>query len=241
MPNNFFRFKQFIIHQQHCAMKVCTDACLFGAWVANIITAKKLQSNTVLDIGAGTGLLSLMLAQQSNNSIIHAIEIDIDAAKQAAANFAASPWQDQLHIFNISLQSFLSSLPYDFVISNPPFFQNDLASPNAQRNVALHSHQLSLEELLSAIQVHLSVDGHFAVLLPYHRMQLFERLAQSTGFYLHQKTLVQQTPTHSFFRSMLLFGREQQAPVQTTIIIKDDEGKYTNAFVALLKDYYLNL
>ncbi|WP_170971141.1 tRNA1(Val) (adenine(37)-N6)-methyltransferase [Ilyomonas limi] len=222
-------------------MKVCTDACLFGAWTANKIAAKKLQSNSILDIGAGTGLLSLMLAQQLSNSIIHATEIDADAAKQASENFAASPWHGQLHAVNAPIQSFSSSLQYDFIVSNPPFFQNDLASNNAQRNVALHSHQLGFEELLAAIQMHLSVTGHFAVLLPYHRTTVFESLAQREGFYLHQKTWVQQTPAHALFRSMLLFGREQKEPEQTTIIIKDKAGSYTDAFVALLKDYYLYL
>lgn len=241
MPNNFFRFKQFTIYQQHCAMKVCTDACLFGAWIANNITTKKLKSNSILDIGAGTGLLSLMLAQLLSNSILHAIEIEEAAAKQAAENFAASPWHQQLNVFNSPIQLFLPPLKYDFIISNPPFFHNDLASKNAQRNIAIHSHQLSLEELMIAIKTHLTSDGHFAILLPFHRMHIFETQAQTAGFYIQQKTLVQQTPAHPPFRSMLLFGRKLRVPEQTTLIIKDTVGEYTDAFIALLKDYYLFL
>jgi tRNA1Val (adenine37-N6)-methyltransferase len=107
--------------------------------------------------------------------------------------------------------------------------------------VALHSHQLSLEELLAAIQTHVSASGHFAVLLPFHRTQLFETLAQTANFYLQQKTLVQQTPVHAPFRSMLLFGREQKEHEQTSIVIKDATGNYTGTFIALLKDYYLYL
>src|SRR5689334_11682345 len=144
MPNEFFCFKQFTIHQQYCAMKVCTDACLFGAWTASAITNEQLPAGLILDIGAGTGLLSLMLGQQLNNSIIHAIEIDAVAAQQAGDNFAASSWSEQLHVYNTAIQSFSPAQQYDFIITNPPFFQNDLASPNAQRNLALHSHQLSL-------------------------------------------------------------------------------------------------
>src|SRR4051812_22143383 len=98
MPNDFFHFKQFLIHQQYCAMKVCTDACLFGAWTTNSIINKKLPSSNILDIGSGTGLLSLMLAQQLNNSIIHVVEIDAAAARQADENFTASPWSEQLFI-----------------------------------------------------------------------------------------------------------------------------------------------
>jgi tRNA1Val (adenine37-N6)-methyltransferase len=241
MPNEFFRFKQFSIHQQYCAMKVCTDACLFGAWTASSIINKKLPGSNILDIGAGTGLLSLMLAQQLNNSIIHAIEIDASAARQSGENFAASPWHKQLNVFNTSIQSFSPTQQYDFIITNPPFFQNDLASQNAQRNVALHNHQLSLEELIAAIQTQLSAQGHFAVLLPYHRTQSFEVLAIGSGFYLQQKTLVQQTPIHACFRSMLLFGREQEEVKEATIVIKEVSGNYTEAFVSLLKDYYLYL
>ena len=222
-------------------MKVCTDACLFGAWTANCIINNELPCSNILDIGAGTGLLSLILAQQLNNSNIQAVEIDTAAARQAGENFADSPWSERLRIFNTSIQSFSSAQQYDFIIINPPFFQNDLASPNTQRNVALHSHQLSLEELIAAIQVHLSAHGHFAVLLPYHRTQLFETLALSAGFYLHEKTLVRQTPAHTFFRSMLLVGRAQKEVKQTTIVIKDGSGNYTEAFISLLKDYYLYL
>ena len=241
MPNDFFRFKQFTIQQQYCAMKVCTDACLFGAWTASTITNEKLPAGYILDIGAGTGLLSLMLAQQLKNSIIHAIEIDAAAAKQAGENFVASPWGEQLYVFNTSIQSFSPAQQYDLIITNPPFFQNDLASPDAQRNIALHSHQLSLEELITAIQIHLTAEGHFAVLLPYHRTQLFEALAQSAGFNVLQKSLVQQTPKHAPFRSMLLFGRAKKTCEQTTIIIKEATGNYTDAFISLLKDYYLYL
>src|SRR3954470_19398265 len=121
MPNDFFHFKQFSIHQQYCAMKVCTDACLFGAWTASIIDKEKLPADYILDIGAGTGLLSLMLAQLLNNSTIHAVEIDADATKQAGENFTASLWSERLNIFNTSIQSFNPAQQYDFIITNPPF------------------------------------------------------------------------------------------------------------------------
>ncbi len=222
-------------------MKVCTDACLFGAWTAKIIIHKQLPCNLILDIGTGTGLLPLMLMQQSGNSQIDAVEIDTAAAKQAAANFAASLWQERLRVFNTPIQSFTSPGQYHFIITNPPFFQNDLASSDAQRNVALHSHQLSLEELLAAVQKHLTATGHFAILLPYHRTPSFELLAQKAGFYLHIKTKVQQTPVHPPFRSMLLFGKAQKAVESSTIIIKNKEGNYSEEFTALLQAYYLYL
>jgi len=222
-------------------MKVCTDACLFGAWAANNIIRRKLTYHYILDIGAGTGLLSLMLAQQLNNSGIDAVELDAAAAKQAEENFTASPWQAQLQVFNTAIQSFSPKQQYDFIITNPPFFQNDSASSSAQRNIALHSHQLSFGELITAIQTYLAAQGHFAALLPFHRTQQFEVLAQGAGFYLQQKTLVQQTPKHPPFRSMLLFSREQHVTEQSMIIIRDAAGNYTEAFISLLKDYYLYL
>lgn len=119
MSNSYFQFKQFIIHQDACAMKVCTDACLFGAWVANKV--QKLKPNSVLDVGAGTGLLSLILAQKTD-AIIHAVEIDDEAAKQAEDNFKSSPWSNRIKIINQPVQNIKITGKYDFILSNPPFF-----------------------------------------------------------------------------------------------------------------------
>ncbi len=247
MPNNYFQFKQFTIQQQHCAMKVCTDACLFGAWAVESLELKaqslKLKAQKILDIGTGTGLLSLMLAQKFTDVLIDAVEMDEAAAMQAAANFQASPWKERLKVYNTIIQQFNQSTNqhYNFIICNPPFFDNDLKSIDAQRNLALHSEALSLEELIIAIDNNLKADGNFAVLLPYHRTKYFEELAAAKNFHLAEKMLVKQTPKHGYFRSMLLFGREPFATVEKEIIIKNESNAYTNEFATLLKDYYLNL
>jgi tRNA1Val (adenine37-N6)-methyltransferase len=235
MANDYFKFKQFTINQQHCAMKVTTDGCLFGAWVAN-----KLQNATpnsrFLDIGTGTGLLSLMVAQQTT-ATIDSVEIDINASKQAIENIAASPWCKKLQVFNSAIQDYQSKV-YDYIFTNPPFFENDLKSADAKRNIALHSSALSLEELLANISRLLAPSGHFAILLPYHRVAFFEDLAGTNGYHLHKKTLVLQTPKHPFFRGMLQFGFAKKEVIVDSIVIKAD-NIYTTEFTDLLKDYYL--
>ena len=237
MGNSYFKFKQFTIEQDACAMKVCTDACLFGAWVANNI--KALHFKSLLDIGAGTGLLSLMVAQQ-HNVPIDAVEIDAAAAKQASENFEASPWADRLHVLNADIRKLDSSKKYGFIYSNPPFFDNDLKSTKQQRNTALHSANLSAKDLIVSIKRLLTDDGYFALLLPPHRVNEHEQLANEAGLFIIKKVSVKQTEKHSTFRVMLLFGPTQQQVEESEIIIKEG-GSYSTQFIELLKDYYLYL
>lgn len=218
-------------------MKVTTDGCLFGAVVADFLKEESI--NTILDIGAGTGLLSLMLAQQTN-AIIDAVEIDAGAALQAKQNFEESIWKDRLSLNHTSIQHFQSNKQYDCIISNPPFFEGDLKSSNQQKNLALHSTQLNFQELIQkAIQL-LSPNGYFAVLLPFARSAQFEQMMDS--LHLHQKIFLKQTPKHNYFRSILIYAAEKcnQNAVRE-IIIKDDNNQYSNNFKQLLSPYYLHL
>jgi len=221
-------------------MKVCTDACLFAAWIAG---NSQLTAHRLLDIGTGTGLLSLMYAQKNPNAIIDAVEIDEAAAQQAKENFEASPWKERLQVYNIPIQQFNNPgiSQYDLVISNPPFFENQLKSSNTKRNLALHSEELGLEGLLNATDKNLKDDGSFAALLPYHRIGEFINLSLRHSFHPAEKILIKQTPKHNYFRTILLFTRREVSTKQSEIIIKDEEGKYTEEFVELLKDYYLYL
>ena len=152
-------------------MKVCTDACILGAWVANKIFNGEISASSILDIGAGTGLLSLMLAQKST-ATIDAVEIDGNAFDQAARNFKQSPWSERLRAFHGDIMIF-DLIKYDFIISNPPFYQGDLVSPQQNRNTAKHDELLNLGELLSAMKKLVNTSGSFAVLLPYHRINYF--------------------------------------------------------------------
>lgn len=219
-------------------MKVCTDACLFGAWGAKKIQENKLQSTRILDIGTGTGLLALMLAQQFSGNI-DAIDIDADAAQQATENVNTSPWSNSIHVLHMPLND-LDKTGYHFIISNPPFYEQDLRSPDKQRNLALHDTGLTIEELWKYVNKGIHPDGLFAVLLPYHRFEDCLQHAHNCDFSLHEKVLVHQTEKHDPFRVMLLFGRETTEMVSHSIIIKK-EGNYSTEFVDLLKDYYLYL
>jgi len=238
MPNNYFQFKQFTVFQDKCAMKVSTDACLFGAMVPpNPLKGEYY----VLDIGTGTGLLSLIVAQKNPHAVIDAVEIDEAAAEQAKQNFAASPWTERLHVFNADILSFNADKKYDRIISNPPFFEDDLRSPDQIKNNAKHDTALSLIELLQVVQKHLTKDGSFAVLLPYHRVNYFIEEADKTGLHLTQIILVKQTETHDYFRGILFFSKTKKLLQNTEVTIKDNKGNYTPAFTAALKDYYLYL
>src|SRR5688572_17826532 len=142
MSNNFFQFKQFIVYQDRCSMKVCTDACIFGAYAANIISNSASQILKCLDIGTGTGLLSLMIAQKTR-AIIDAIEIEEDAFIQAKENFSNSPWRQRLRAVHTDAKHLSTWVKYDFIVSNPPFYQNDLVSPLKTKNVAKHDTSLN--------------------------------------------------------------------------------------------------
>ena len=161
MANPYFQFKQFTIHHDRFAMKVTTDSCFFGAWVAEEIKKEKRKIKNALDIGAGTGLLSLMIAQK-NKIEIDAVEIDKDASQQAKENIEASPWKNQIHIFNEDIVSFQPGKKYDCIISNPPFYENELASEKQKRNIAHHSEQLTISEVLRVIKNHLDEEGFFS-------------------------------------------------------------------------------
>ncbi len=237
MPNDYFQFKQFTVYQEHCAMKVCTDACLFGAWLANKINSFPSHNMHALDIGTGTGLLSLMLAQEFNGTI-DAIELDENAAEQAAENFSRSPWSEKLTVLKGDVRELSEKYRYDFIFSNPPFFKDDLKSEDANRNLALHSSMLTLTDLIKVIKKHLHTNGKFALLLPYHRMQEFIQIAEAGGFYVEEIVQVKQTPKHGYFRAMLLFNTVPVSLATADIIIKEAD-QYTSAFTSLLKNYYL--
>ena len=221
-------------------MKVCTDACLFGAYTADQIAEGKLSATNILDIGTGTGLLSLMLAQQTA-SAIDAVEIDKASYYQARENFEESPWKERLSIFNTDILQFSSTKKYDLVISNPPFFEKDLKSDDAKKNAAKHDSTLTLQQLLDVVVKYLDEDGVFAVLLPYHRINYCVEEAEKTGLYLSKKVLIKQTPLHAWFRGILFFSKHQTAAVKEEISIRDKMGDYTSKFMDLLRDYYLYL
>jgi tRNA1Val (adenine37-N6)-methyltransferase len=237
MPNPYFQFKQFTIYHDQCAMKVCTDACILGAWFAEKIAANSM----VLDIGSGSGLLMMMLAQK-NNAEIHGIEIDPPSFKQLTENINDSKWKDKLKAFHGDARTFTFPNQYDFIITNPPFFENDLLANEDNLNVARHSKLLTLEELVKVIDLNLSKDGSFGILLPFHRLEYFAGLSNKHGFWLSEQLLVKQTPSHNYFRAILHFKRKaDEFTARHELVIQDGKANYTPEFTGLLKDYYLYL
>jgi tRNA1Val (adenine37-N6)-methyltransferase len=240
MANTYFEFKQFTVHQEQVALKVATDSCLFGGWIANEIQSWKDTPANILDIGTGTGLLMLMVAQKCN-AAIDGVEIDEPSYLQAKENSKQSPWKERLTVLRGNVNIFQFTNQYHLIISNPPFYEGDLKSKAGNRNFAMHDEGLRLEQLLQLVDKNLTVNGRFAVLLPYHRSEKFIEDAIKIGFYLQLEMKVRQTVDHSYFRSMLLFGRIQTITITKELSIKNENNQYTNEFVGLLKDYYLYL
>jgi len=241
MGNSFFRFKQFTIRQDKTAMKVTTDGCLFGAWAAAQISSQFTTTQTVLDIGTGTGLLSLMLAQKSI-SPIDAVEIEQEAYEQAADNIAASPWPGSIQVVHGDIKNDLPLQPaYDFIFSNPPFYEKELASPHAEKNIAHHARGLLLGELLPCIKNLLHSSGKFYLLLPYKRKEEIIRLFEKYGLQLSVIVAVRQSTRHSFFRLMIGGSLQETVTHEAEMSIRDENDQYTPEFIRLLQDYYLHL
>ena len=219
-------------------MKVCTDSCLFGAWIAEKIERKEIEPERILDIGAGTGLLSLILAQKSS-VIIDAVEIDENSFIQTKENFMQSQWNKRLQGFNADIKKWAAPNKYGLIISNPPFYENDLRSSNQHKNKAKHHDTLTLQELIQSIKLNLTDNGNFAVLLPFHRIDFLKSLATENNFFLIDELLVKQSPHHSYFRGILFFGTKKNPFMSKELIIKNNKGNYTEEFNYLLKDYYL--
>lgn len=230
MPNTYFRFRQFTIHQDRTAMKVCTDACLFGAWTVSEISDEKIKR--VLDIGAGTGLLSLMIAQ-ATDAQIDAVEIDKNAYAQASENFAASPWSNKLQVHHGAIQQFDPPNRFDLIICNPPFYESDLRSPDNKKNLAMHSTQLGVDELFDSMKRLLAPGGKIAILVPYRRTTAIERKIEDANLFVYKKVAVKQTEKHSPFRCMYLINDFISAFSERKITVKDEQ------FNSLLKGYYL--
>lgn len=246
MSNNWFQFKQFRINQEHAAMKVTTDACLFGAWTASMIVKHQMEKidYRILDIGAGTGLLGLMIAQQSR-ATIDSIELDPATAAEAEANYAASPWKDRLSVTAGDARQLAPAISkkYDAIISNPPFYENELMGSDSRRNQAHHDGGLRLTELFGIITRLLQSSGHFYVLVPYKRLLEIPAMMERNGLVLTKWVLVRQTTGHGFFRIMLegrKIGEDVEKFTAVEMAIKNGND-YTPGFVELLKNYYLYL
>ena len=234
-----FKFKQFSVEQDRCAMKIGTDGVLLGAWTP-------IENNpfSILDIGAGTGIIALMLAQRSNAEQIDALEIDEEAYEQSVDNFENSPWSDRLFCFHAGLDEFVEEPEdeYDLIVSNPPFYTDDYKSDNEQRDLARFADAMPFEDLIEAADLLLSENGIFAVIIPYKEEQNFLALAKDYELYPLKITHVKGTPTTEIKRSLLAFSRNEN--VNFTIdelIIEISRHQYTPEYIELTKDFYLKM
>ncbi|QEE49092.1 methyltransferase [Flavobacterium alkalisoli] len=234
-----FQFKQFTIQQDKCAMKVGTDGVLLGAW-----TPVVNNPFSILDIGAGTGLIALMLAQRSHAEQIDAIEIDDDAYEQAVENFEESPWSDRLFCYHAGLDEFVEEMEdeeYDIIVSNPPFYTENYSSGNEQRDKARFTESLPFKELIEAAAMLLSENGIFSVIIPFKEEEKFKAIAAEFGLYPAKITRVKGTPETEIKRSLLAFIRQQTETVIDELTIETARHQYTSEYTALTKDFYLKL
>lgn len=225
-------------------MKVTTDGCLFGAWVAKQISEQNITADKIIDIGTGTGILSLMIAQKNPDCSIDAVEIDNNAYEQAIENIISSPWKENIRVVHADIKSFEPGKKYDTIFSNPPFYENELKAEDEKRNIAHHDGGLSFNELFEIIKQRLTPEGHFYLLLPYKRNEEIRNLFLEHQLELSQLIFVKQSVNHGYFRIMLCGRLPSEKKGETAIeemAIKDNNDNYTPAFVSLLKDYYLYL
>lgn len=220
-------------------MKVTTDSCLFGAWVANDIKTENVPSTHILDIGSGSGLLSLMLAQQTRGSI-DGIELQESDYQQSIQNISSSSFHNQVQVFNADALSFNYIKKYDIIISNPPFYESDLKSNTEGKNIAHHDDGLKLNELIPLIDKLLQSNGNFYLLLPAKRQKDIQHIITASRLCSNQVIFVRQTGNHEPFRIMLK-GSFNKAGIRSTDIVIKKNNLYTHEFTRLLQPYYLNL
>jgi tRNA1Val (adenine37-N6)-methyltransferase len=241
MANPYFQFKQFTIYHDRCAMKVTTDACLFGAWCAEEMNNEpREKTKNILEIGSGSGLLSLMIAQK-NDYLIDAIEIDKEAAQQAKENISLSPWKNNVNLHHADALNFSFNQSYDVIVSNPPFYENEIESANKQKNIAHHGNGLKLSELFSLVKKQLAVHGNFYLLLPFKRKSEAEKILRRENLFIQKAVVVSQSVKHRPFRLMIKAGHIPMQVEEKQISITDEKQQYTLEFISLLKDYYLYL
>ena len=235
---NTFDFKQFTIHQDQCAMKVGTDGVLLGAWAS-----LDRHPNAILDVGAGTGLIALQLAQRSSAELIDAIELDDSAYEQCVANFEASPWADRLFCYHAGFDEFVDEMDekYDLIVSNPPFYAETVSSGDGARDQARQGSSLPFEELVVGVAKLLSNDGVFSVIIPYKEEMEFTNLAITVGLYPRRITRVKGNPTAEIKRSLMEFGFSKVEVRTDELMIEIERHQYTQAYIDLTQAFYLKM
>lgn len=234
-----FQFKQFSVSQSQSAMKIGTDNVLLGAW-----TPIDNHPERILDIGAGTGILSLMLAQRCDAETIDAIEIDENAYVECTENFENSPWGDRLFCYFASFQEFVIEMndePYDLIISNPPFYTSEYKTEKTARNQARFEDALPFNILIEGASQLLSDEGTFAVIIPFSEHDSFVKKAANHGLFPFKMTHIKGNPQADVKRSLIAFSKINQPCVIDLMIIEKERNVYTEKYIELTKYFYLKM
>lgn len=248
MAKDYFRFKQFTVHQELCGMKVGTDSTLLGAWAKG--------GNTVLDIGTGTGLLAMMMAQRFAQAVVTAIDIDSNAVRQAIDNIAASPFASRISVVEIDARRFECidkhkfstssdhsegglAQKFEAIVCNPPYFVNSLESPDAQRTLARHACMLSYSELISIVKRLLTDNGEFSVVIPFDSKDLLEREAVLQGLFKVRQCAVRTTPRKMPRRYLMAFSKHYREVETEEGTIEEHQGKRSEWYKQMTDDFYL--
>lgn len=216
-------------------MKVGTDGVLLGAW------ADLGRADSILDIGCGTGLISLMAAQRNAHAIIDAIEIDPEATRQAKENTQISPWNNRINVYNTSLFDFVPNKQYDSIVCNPPFFINSTKAPDTGRTLARHNDSLPHRELIIKTVSLLKKNGNFCVILPPNEADLFIRHAADCQLYPQRITHIRPTPNQDAKRQLIKFIFEKCDLISDHLIVELTRHQYSEDYIRLTHDFYLHL
>lgn len=240
MANHFFQFKQFTVFHDLCAMKVGTDGVLLGSW-CNCTDKKR-----ILDVGAGTGLISLMTAQRNTQARIDAVEIDADAARQATVNFEKSPWGDRLTLIPSDFVELANSLEekYDLIVSNPPYFENSLKTECAKRATARHTDSLSFDDLIASCAKLLAADGILSLIYPIEADVRIRQLTEAQGMRCVRRVEVKGNPEAAPKRVLAEYTFAtncEDACIEEQLTIEQARHQYTEQYISLTKDFYLKM
>lgn len=234
MSSNNFRFKKFTVCHDRCAMKVGTDGVLLGAWAEtdNVLTA--------LDIGTGTGLIAIMLAQRSK-ATIDGIEIEELAFQQALENVDHCPWKERIQVRHVSFQTYCKNenKKYDLIVSNPPYFSNSLKAPDSQRSVARHNDILPFKDLVQGITLLLADEGKFCLILPFESETFFLEIAKTYGLSCSKITRVISKPGKSPYRSLIELMKKTQVTQTSLLAVAENDGSYSREYKKLTAEFYL--
>ncbi|MBZ9629975.1 methyltransferase [Salegentibacter sp. LM13S] len=240
MSEKAFQFKEFKIEQDRCAMKIGTDGVLLGAWAS-----LDHQPDSILDIGTGTGVIALMLAQRSPALLIDALEIDENAYEQAVDNFEQNNWGDRMFCYHAAFDEFVEEMQdedkYELIISNPPFYAENYTSESASRNKARFSEALPFSELAEGVSKLLHPDGEFNIIIPHKEEANFIALAREFNLFPKKITRVRGNETSEIKRSLLSFSFKETTPEENELIIEISRHNYTEGYKNLVKDFYLKL